>query len=400
MAKSHDLANRFARSLMPNYPVPKLALSHGDGAVVYDVDGKSYVDFTGGIAVSSLGHNHPALVAAVTSQVAKIAHTSNLFMHEPEVELAERLLTICNATGKVFFANSGTEANECALKLALTYANATGRRYFIAATNGFHGRSLGALALTGKSAIRDPFGPYGIDVRFVPYGDAAALKAAVTSECAAVFLEPTQGEAGVIPPPANYFAAARQICDGTGALFVDDEIQAGIGRSGSWFEYQKSGVQPDVLTVAKGLGGGLPIGACIGFDRYGDLFAPGAHGSTFGGNPIASAAALAVLDTIESDGLLDYVSTCGAYLANGITQLGHREIAEVRGSGLWLGIVLASDIAALVCHHLFEDGILANPVQPNVIRLAPPFVVSNAQIDELLRALPAALDAAVDKEPT
>ncbi len=239
----------------------------------------------------------------MSAQAATLAHTSNLFLHEPEVLLAERLRELLGGDGKVFLSNSGTEANECALKLAIKYGKANGRSYFVAAENGFHGRTMGALSLTGKAAIREPFGPFGIDVRFVPYGDADALKAAVDEDCAAVFLEPTQGEAGV-PPPEGYFAAAREICDATGALFVADEIQSAIGRTGTWFAFEHENAKPDILTLAKGLGGGLPIGACIGFGPHGDLFAKGDHGSTFGGNPVSAAAALAVLGTIEKDGLL------------------------------------------------------------------------------------------------
>ncbi|MGH8882652.1 MAG: aminotransferase class III-fold pyridoxal phosphate-dependent enzyme, partial [Stackebrandtia sp.] len=219
-ARTQQLRERFAAAQMPNYGLPPVALSHGDGSTVYDVDGVEYLDFIGGIAVSGLGHNHPALVEAVSTQVSKLAHSSNLFLNEPEIALAEKLLSLLDATGKVYFANSGTEANECALKLAMTHARATGRDYFVAARDGFHGRTLGALALTGKESIREPFAPFGIDVRFVDYGDTEALADAVTPQCAAVFLEPTQGEAGIMPPPAGYFAAVRRICDATGALFV------------------------------------------------------------------------------------------------------------------------------------------------------------------------------------
>src|SRR5690606_20598288 len=232
-------------------------------------------DLISGIAVSSLGHAHPALTAAVSEQVAKIAHTSNLFINEPEVLLAERLLGLLGAPGRVFFANSGAEANECAYKLARKYGKANGRGYFVAAENGFHGRTLGALSLTGKPSIRDQFGPFPVEVRFVPFGDADALKSAVTEECAAVFLEPAQGEAGVVPAPDGYLRAAREICDGTGALLVVDEIQSAIGRTGHWFAHQREGVVPDILTLAKGLGGGLPIGACIAFGEAATLFAKG-----------------------------------------------------------------------------------------------------------------------------
>ncbi|MGH8791392.1 MAG: acetylornithine transaminase, partial [Stackebrandtia sp.] len=323
MTAARDLQERFAASLMPNYGLPAVALSHGQGCLLYDVDGAEYLDFIGGIAVSSLGHGHPALVDAVATQVTLLAHTSNLFAHEPGVMLAEKLLKLVGARGKVFFCNSGTEANEAALKLALVHGKSAGKSYFVAAADGFHGRTFGALALTGKDAIREPFGPFGLDVRFVPYGDVEALRAAVGDECAAVFMEPTQGEAGVVPPPPGYFAAVREICDATGALFVADEIQSGIGRTGAWFAHQHDGVKPDVLTLAKGLGGGLPIGACVGLGKYGDVFAKGAHGSTFGGNPVAACAALAVLETIEDDGLLDNAVKTGDMLAAGVRNLNH-----------------------------------------------------------------------------
>ncbi|MGH8876137.1 MAG: acetylornithine transaminase [Stackebrandtia sp.] len=394
MTATQSLKERFTDSLMPNYGVPNVALSHGSGSTVYDVDGNEYLDFIGGIAVSALGHAHPALVEAVTAQVSRIAHTSNLFFHEPEVALAEKLLSLVGAPGKVFFSNSGTEANEAALKLALANGKPHGRTRFVAATDGFHGRSMGALALTGKSSIREPFAPFGMDVTFVPYGDADALKEAVDDSCAAVFLEPAQGETGVLPPPAGYFAAVRDICDATGTLFVADEIQSGIARTGAWFAHQHEGVLPDVLTLAKGLGGGLPIGACIGIGKYGDVFAKGDHGSTFGGNPVATAAALAVLTTIEADGLLDAARVNGDRLADGIRALGHPLVERVRGAGLWRGVVLTDEVAADVDSALRSGGVLANPLRPNVIRLAPPLVVTPAEIDAFLTVLPAALDAA------
>jgi acetylornithine/N-succinyldiaminopimelate aminotransferase len=274
---------------------------------VWDADGREYLDLIAGIAVSSLGHAHPAIVKAVSRQVATVAHTSNLFLHEREIELAERLLALLNTDGRVFFANSGAEANEAAIKL-VRRCQGPGRPVIVAAEGGFHGRTMGALALTGKESIRAPFGPFGLTVRFVPFGDAAALTAAVDADVAAVFLEPTLGESGVVPPPAGYLRAAREICDRTGALFVLDEVQSAIGRTGIWFAHQAEGVRPDILTLAKGLGGGLPIGACVGLGACGAGFAKGDHGSTFGGNPVACAAALAVLEVIERDGLLAHVS--------------------------------------------------------------------------------------------
>ncbi|MBG0831298.1 acetylornithine transaminase [Planomonospora sp. ID67723] len=389
-----SLRDRFEAAFMPNYGVPPLALARGEGCTVWDVDGAEYLDLIGGIAVTSLGHGHPALVEAVSRQVAAIAHTSNLFLHEPEVLLAERLIGLLGGQGRVFLANSGTEANECAFKMALKYGKTTGRTYFVAAENAFHGRTMGALSLTGKPSIRDPFGPFPVDVRFVPYGDADALKNAVTDECAAVFLEPTQGEAGVVPPPDGYFRAAREICTAAGALLVADEIQSAIGRTGHWFAHQHEGVLPDILTLAKGLGGGLPIGACVGFGSAGTIFAKGDHGSTFGGNPVAAAAALAVLDTIEGDGLLEHVRTVGAELAGGIAMVDHPLLGGVRGRGLWLALVLTGRRSAPVQAAAQRAGFLVNALQPDAVRLAPPLVITSEQAATFVAALPAILDEA------
>ncbi|MEV7969191.1 acetylornithine transaminase [Sphaerisporangium sp. NPDC088356] len=391
MTGAGSFQERFEAAFMPNYGVPPVVPVRGEGAYLWDADGVRYLDLIAGIAVSSLGHAHPALVEAVSRQVATIAHTSNLFVNEPEVLLAERLLGLLKTPGRVFLANSGTEANECALKLAIKYGRTTGRKYFVAADNGFHGRTLGALSLTGKASIRDQFGPFPLDVRFVPYGDADALKQAVTQDCVAVFLEPTQGEAGVVPPPAGYFTAAREICDAAGALLVLDEIQSAIGRTGHWFAHQHDGIVPDVLTLAKGLGGGMPIGACVGFGEAGTIFAKGDHGSTFGGNPVSAAAALAVLDTIDRDGLLGHVRTTGQRLRDGIAAIDHPLLAGVRGRGLWLAAVLATDRAADVQAAAQRAGFLVNAVQPDAVRIAPPLVITTEQVDSFLQAFPAIL---------
>ncbi|GGU10481.1 acetylornithine transaminase [Actinomadura citrea] len=389
-----DLRERFEAAFMPNYGVPPVVLARGEGCRVWDTGGREYLDLIAGIAVSSLGHAHPALVEAVSSQAATLAHTSNLFLNEPEVLLAERLRELLGGDGKVFLANSGTEANECALKLALKYGKANGRPYLVAAENGFHGRTLGALSLTGKAAIREPFGPFAIDVRFVPYGDADALKAAVDEDCAAVFLEPTQGEGGVVPPPDGYFAAVRQICDAAGALFVADEIQSAIGRTGAWFAFEHENARPDVLTLAKGLGGGLPIGACVAFGPHGDLFAKGDHGSTFGGNPVAAAAALAVLTTIEKDGLLASAAAVGEALAAGLDAVDHPLFAGVRGRGLWRAAVLTGPYAAAVEAAARAAGFLVNAVQPDAVRIAPPLILTAEQAGSFAEAFPDILDAA------
>jgi len=390
LAGTRALQARYAAALMPNYGLPPLALARGDGCVVWDEDGDSYLDLIGGIAVSALGHAHPAIVAAVSAQVARLAHTSNLYLHERQVALAERLLGLLGADGRVFFANSGTEANEAALKLVRRMAGPD-RTVFVAAEHGFHGRSMGSLALTGKEPIRLPFAPFGLDVRFVPYGDADALAAAVGTDCAGVFLEPCLGEGGVVPAPPGYLRAARAACDRAGALLVLDEIQSGIGRTGSWFAFQGEGIMPDVITLAKGLGGGLPIGACVGLGAAGSGFAKGDHGSTFGGNPVACAAALAVLDTIERDGLLGSAAAVGADLSAGISATGHRLLAGVRGSGLWLAMALTAPAATAVEAAAREAGFLVNAVQPDAVRLAPPLVLSAGQAASFVAALPAIL---------
>ncbi|HTU74104.1 MAG TPA: acetylornithine transaminase [Trebonia sp.] len=396
MTQTATLQQRFEAALMPNYGVPPVAIAVGRGCRVWDADGRPYLDLIGGIAVSALGHGHPAIISAVSSQVAKFAHTSNLFLHEPEVALAERLQGLLGrADARVFLANSGTEANEAAIKLVLRKQDAagSGRNIIVAADHSFHGRSLGSLAITGKESIRAPFAPFGLSVRWVPYGDAAALSDAVRPDVAAVFLEPALGEGGVVPAPEGYLRAARSITAEAGAALVLDEIQSGIGRTGAWFACQAEGVMPDVITLAKGLGGGLPIGACIGVGEYGTAFRPGDHGSTFGGNPVACAAALAVIDAIEAEDILANVAKVGAWLKDGIAAISHPLLREVRGSGLWLGAVLTAPVAADVTTAARERGFLVNPVQPDVVRLAPPLILTEAEAADFLTALPGILDA-------
>jgi acetylornithine aminotransferase len=387
---TQQLQDRYGAVIMMTYGLPPVALDHGSGCILWDADGNSYLDLIGGIAVSALGHAHPAIVAAVSEQVGRLAHISNLFLHERQVELAERLLGLLGTDGRVFFANSGTEANEAALKL-VRRQQGEGRPVIVAAHRSFHGRTMGALAITGKESIRAPFAPFGFDVRWVEYGDADALGKAVDEVTAAVFLESTLGESGVIPAPAGYLAAARAACDAAGSLLVLDEIQSGIGRTGAWFAHQAEGVTPDVLTLAKGLGGGLPIGACIGFGQSATALKTGDHGSTFGGNPIACAAALAVLDTIESADLLKNVKLVGHALANGIEAIDHPLLKGVRGSGLWLGVVLTESKAVDVTTAARQAGFLVNAVQPDAVRLAPPLILTQAEAEEFTAALPAIL---------
>jgi len=384
------LVDRWQRSMMDNYGTPPLALVSGAGAVVTDEAGRSYVDMLGGLAVNALGHAHPAVVEAVSRQVATLGHVSNLYVAEPPVALAELLLALAGRQGRVFFCNSGAEANEAAFKLS----RLRGRTHVVSTQGGFHGRTMGALALTGQPAKADPFRPLPGDVTFVPYGDTAALDAAVTAETAMVILEPIQGENGVVVPPPGYLAAAREITARHGALLAVDEVQTGIGRTGHWFAHQADGVEPDVVTLAKGLGGGLPIGACLAFGAAADLLTPGAHGSTFGGNPVSCAAALAVIGTIANEGLLDSVKRVGERLRRGIEALGHPLVSGVRGAGLLLGVVLTAPASAAVTARLRDAGFLVNPVQPDVVRLAPPLILTADQADAFLAALPAALDEA------
>jgi acetylornithine aminotransferase len=385
-----DLLNRWRTALMDNYGTPSVALVRGEGATVWDADGKSYVDMYAGIAVTALGHAHPAIVEAVSAQVATLGHVSNFFATVPAVTLAERLLALSGRTGKVYLCNSGAEATEAAFKLS----RRTGRTHVVAAREGFHGRTMGALALTGHPAKRDPFRPLPPEVTHVPYGDVAALKAAVTGETAMVILEPILGEAGVVPAPPGYLAAARQLATENGALLALDEVQTGIGRTGAWFAHQSEGVAPDIVTLAKGLGGGLPIGACIAYGETADLLGPGSHGSTFGGNPVCCAAALAVLDTIAADDLLGRAKHLGDLLRTGIEGLGHPLVSHVRGAGLLLGVVLTDDVAKGAELALRQAGFLVNAVAPGVLRLAPPLVLTDEQAEAFLAALPGALDTA------
>jgi acetylornithine aminotransferase len=363
-------------------------LVRGEGARFWDADGTEYLDFLGGIAVNALGTGHPAVVEAVTRQIASLGHVSNLFVAEPPVALAERLLALFGRPGRVFFSNSGAEANEAAFKIG----RLTGRTHMVATQGAFHGRTMGSLALTGQPKKRAAFEPLPGDVTHVPFGDTAALRAAVTTDTALVVLEPIQGENGVVVPPAGYLAAAREITAATGTLLVLDEVQTGVGRTGHWFECQAQGVEADIVTLAKGLGGGLPLGATVAFGPAADLLTPGAHGTTFGGNPIACAAGLAVLDTIAADGLLDHVKRQGEKLRQGIEALQHPLVDHVRGAGLLIGIVLSEPLSAPVQQAAQDAGFLVNAAVPGTVRLAPPLIVGDAQTDAFLRALPGVLD--------
>ena len=388
---TQELADRYLMQTGRRMPV---TFVRGAGARLYDEGGREYLDFVAGIAVNVLGHAHPAVVEAVSRQVATLGHTSNLVATEPSLRLAERLLALAGRAGegRVFFANSGAEANEAAFKLA----RRTGRGSVVSAEGGFHGRTMGALALTGQPAKRAPFEPLPDGVTFVPYGDLTALASAVGPHTAAVVLEPVQGEAGVVVPPAGYLRAAREVTARHGALLVLDEVQTGIGRTGAWFAHQhEAGVDPDVVTLAKGLGGGLPIGALLAFGAAADLILPGQHGSTFGGNPVSCAAALAVLDTIESEGLLTRATGLGERLRAGITATGHPLVGGVRGAGLMLAVELDRPVAQAVESAARDAGFLVNAVGPSTIRLVPPLVLTDEQADAFVAALPGVLDAAL-----
>lgn len=383
---------RWSAALMNNYGTPELTLTRGSGVVVSDASGNEYLDLLGGIAVNALGHAHPDVVRAVSEQVGELGHTSNLYGNPRAVELAEQLLDVAgvDGDGSVMFVNSGTEANEAALKLS----RRTGRGKIVACTDGFHGRTMGALSLTGQPSKRDPFAPLVPGVEHVPYGDTEALRAAVDSETAAVLVEPILGESGVLPAPEGYLQAAREITTRAGALLMLDEVQTGISRTGSWFAFQRAGITPDVITLAKGLGGGLPLGAVIGVGAAGELFGPGDHGVTFGGNPVCAAAGSAVLRVIARDGLNEHVAALGKELAGGIGDLGHPAVADVRGAGLLLGIALHESRAKAVTSAAREFGYLVNPVTPETVRLAPPLILGREQVQRFLGDLPRILDSA------
>ncbi|MEU4763271.1 acetylornithine transaminase [Actinosynnema sp. NPDC023794] len=385
MSESQD-QQRWQAAMMNNYGTPGLTLTRGEGAHVWDADGNRYLDLLTGIAVNALGHAHPAIVAAVTEQIAKIGHTSNLYINEPALKLAERLLDLSgvDGDGRVLFCNSGAEANEAAFKLS----RRTGRTKVVSTDGGFHGRTMGALALTGQPKKREPFEPLVPGVVHIPYGDVAALEAAVDDETAAFIVEPIQGENGVVVPPEGYLEAARRITAEHGALLVLDEVQTGVGRLGTWFAFHQVGIVPDVITLAKGLGGGLPLGACIAVGPAKDLFEPGQHGTTFGGNPVCCAAALAVLDTIAADGLLEHTAAVGKEIATGVEALDHPLISGVRGAGLLLGITLREAVSAKAAAAAQQAGYLINPIQPDVIRLAPPLVLDEADAHRLVADLP------------
>ena len=383
-----DWTERYQGAVMNTFGTPQGLLVRGEGAYVWDADGTMYLDLLGGIAVNALGHGHPAIVDAVAQQLGTLGHISNFFTSAPQIQLAEKLLDLVGHEGRVFFTNSGTEANEAAFKAT----RRTGRTRIVVAEGSFHGRTMGSLALTSKEAYRKPFEPLPGDVSWVPYGDTAALEAAVDDTVAAVLVEPIQGEAGVVMPPAGYLQDARAITSKHGALLWLDEVQTGIGRTGAWFAHAESGVVPDLVTVAKGLGGGIPIGACIAIGEAGSLLQPGNHGTTFGGNPVATAAALAVISTIESDGLLDNALKVGDVFRDGLAD--HPMVAETTGRGLLVGIVLNQSVTAEVQKGALAAGIILNNATPNRLRLAPPLILTAEQAEGAVATIRQLLDEA------
>ena len=371
---------RWHAAMQNNYGIPPITLVKGRGIEVWDDNGNRYLDFLGGIATNVLGHAHPVIVKAVSNQIGKLGHVSNLYSHKPALELAEKLQDLANdPSARIFFCNSGAEANEAAIKIS----RLTGRNEIIAATGGFHGRTAGALAITGQDSKRAPFEPLLPGVKFVEFGDATALRKAVSKRTAMVIIEAIQGENGVVVPDAGYLRKVRAICDEYGALLAIDAVQTGMGRTGEWFGYESEAIKPDIITLAKGLGAGLPLGAMITLGEKSPRFKPGEHGSTFGGNPVSCAAANAAIDFIVKKDLLRKVSTSGKYLKVMLAKV--PGVVEVRGRGLLLGIVLDANVATAVASKAMSNGLLINAPSRNVIRIAPPLIVSKKELSEFVK---------------
>ena len=377
---------RWQRAMQDNYGTPTIELVAGKGSVVKDSNGNTYLDFLAGIATNVLGHAHPAIVKAVTKQIATLGHVSNFYAHPNVLELAETLQKMTgDKSARVFFCNSGAEANEAALKLS----RKTGKYKVVATQESFHGRTMGALSLTGQPSKRNPFKPLIKGIKHVPFGDSTAMKRAITKKTAMVIVEPMMGEAGVIVPPSDYLKNLRQYCDNNGALLVFDCVQTGMGRTGDWFGYEYSGIKPDVITLAKGLGGGLPLGAMIALGSASTLFAAGDHGSTFGGNPVATAAGLAVVKSIEKEKLLSHVDAVGAFLLTELALI--PGVAEVRGAGLLIGLTLDKPVAKLLTKKCQELGLLINAPSESIIRIAPALNVSMKQAQKFVKIFEEAL---------
>jgi acetylornithine/N-succinyldiaminopimelate aminotransferase len=386
---SSAVLDGYVESVMNTFGTPKRVFVRGEGCFLWDADGRRYLDLLSGLAVNALGHAHPTVISAITGQIATLGHVSNFFATPAQVALASRLTELTGAEdAKVFFTNSGTEANEAAFKIT----RMTGRTRIISTEGAFHGRSMGSLAITHNPKYREPFVPLPGEVIFVPYGDPDALAAAADDDLAAIVLEPIQGESGIVVPPTDYLIRAREVCDQHGALLWIDEVQTGMGRTGSWLMHVADGIRADIVTLAKGLGNGFPIGACLAAGQAARLLGPGSHGSTFGGNPVAAIAGLAVIAVIERDGLLDNATAMGDHLATAVTGLGHPLITGIRGRGLLRGITLAEPIATAVADAALSAGFVINAPCPDVLRLAPPLVITADLLDSFVAALPGLID--------
>ena len=391
---THNWRERYGDAMMGSLAPPLAMLERGEGAHVWDVDGNRYLDFLAGIAVNALGHAHPVLVDAVSRQVATLAHVSNYFASPPQLELAERLRRITGAgdAGRVFFANSGAEAIEAAIKLARLNRGDGRRTRILSLLNSFHGRTMGSLSLTGKTALRKDFEPLLPGIEHIDT-TIAALEEAMDDTVAAIFIEPIKGEAGVLDLPEGFLQRARELATENGALLVLDEIQTGVGRTGTWFAFQQTGVLPDALTLAKGIAGGVPIGALITFGAASDLFQPGQHGSTFGGNPLATAAGNAVLGEIERAGLIENASAIGAKLQAIVEAIGSPLITEVRGQGALVGLGLSQPVAGALSAAAFANGLIINAPNDSSIRIAPPLIIGDTELEEFRQKFTIALRA-------
>lgn len=389
-----DWTIRHGEVMMKSLAPPLTVLERGAGCYVWDTDGKRYLDFLGGIAVNSLGHAHPVVVAAATKQIATLAHISNYFASPAQIALAERLLRLSGAgeTGRVYFCNSGAEANEAAFKLSRLHSDGGRRPRILALQNSFHGRTMGALALTGKPAMRAPFEPMPPGVEHID-STVQALEAAIDDRVAALVVEPIKGEAGVLALPDGYLQAARELTARHGALLIIDEIQTGMGRTGEWFAFQHAGIVPDAITVAKGIAGGVPLGALITYGAASELFQRGQHGSTFAGNPFATAVGNAVLEHIESAGLVAAAARNGQVIRERINAIGSPLVSEVRGQGLLIGIGLAQPLAHQLAAAAQNSGLIVNAATEQSIRLAPPLIIGDDEIDEFITLFRTSLEA-------
>lgn len=384
--KNKDFADLWSQNLMSNYAVPSITLVKGKGSIVFDADGKKYIDMLGGIATNILGHSHPAVVSAVNRQIKTLSHVSNFYSHPNAIELAQILVRLTgDKQSRVFFAQSGAEVNEAAIKLS----RKTGRTRIVAMTGSFHGRTMGSLSLTGQISKKIAFAPLLKNVKHVPFGDVKRARRAINSRTAMVIVEPIMGEAGVIVPPLNYLKELREACTKNGALLVIDAVQTGVGRTGQWFGYEYSGIKPDVITVAKGLGAGLPLAAMIAVGKTSQLFEPGDHGSTFGGNPVTTAASIAAIKWIEKNKTLAKCKADFKYLSSNINSI--PGVSEVRGAGLLVGIALQKNISSEVAEALQAKGFLVNAANPNTIRIAPALNISMKELNQFVKALKEAM---------